>query len=205
MLDAYLAELSAACTDDYARWTNAERIAFWLNAYNAFTVRLVLDHYPIASIRKIGWLPGAAFRERFIPMPALKGGTISLDDIEHGTLRPTFHEPRVHFALVCAARSCPPLRPEAYRGADLDWQLDDQARAFLRDPAKNRVDHAMRTLYLSRIFEWYRDDFETSGSSLPAFVARYRDDGADITGEWRVTFLEYDWRLNDHEPPGGGR
>src|SRR4029434_9265868 len=133
-----------------------QRIAFWINAYNAFTLRLILDHYPIASIRRIGWLPGAAFRERFIPMQGLKGETISLDDIENGTLRSAFREPRIHFALVCAARSCPPLRREAYRGADLDRQLDDQARIFLRDATKNRVDAATRTLYLSSIFKWFR-------------------------------------------------
>src|SRR5262245_61766217 len=135
-LDTYLATLSGTCAADYERWTQAERIAFWLNAYNAFTVRLVLDHYTLASIRQIGWLPLAAFRERFIPMEDIKGDVISLNDIEHGTLRSEFHEPRIHFALVCAARSCPALRPEAYRGADLDQQLDDQGRTFLRDPTK---------------------------------------------------------------------
>jgi hypothetical protein len=197
-LEAYLAGLSNACAADYERWTAAERIAFWLNAYNAATVRLVLDHYPIASIRKIGWLPGAAFREKLLPMPGLKGATISLDDIEHGTLRSSFREPRIHFALVCAARSCPALRSEAYRGADLDAQLDDQARRFLHDPRKNRVDTAARTLHLSPIFEWFRGDFEASGGSLPGYVARYL---GDVAG-YDVEFLDYDWSLNDRAAPG---
>jgi hypothetical protein len=192
-LDAYLAGLSNACATDYERWTSAERIAFWLNAYNAATVRLILDHYPIASIRKIGWLPGAAFREKLLPMPGLKGGTVSLDDIEHGTLRSSFREPRIHFALVCAARSCPALRSEAYRGADLDRQLDDQARQFLHDPRKNRVDPATRTLRLSPIFKWFRGDFEADSGSLPRYLARYLGD---------VEFLDYDWSLNDQAAPG---
>lgn len=196
-LTAYLATLSGACGPGYEGWTRAERIAFWLNAYNAFTVRLILDHYPIASIRRIGWLPGAAFRERFIPMEGLKGGTISLDDIENGTLRSGFGEPRIHFALVCASRSCPSLRSEAYRGADLDRQLDEQARAFLHDPTKNRVDPATRTMSLSSIFKWFRNDFEAVAGSLPAYVARYLDADTTHVADYDVDFLDYDWSLND--------
>ncbi|MBI3637325.1 MAG: DUF547 domain-containing protein [Candidatus Rokubacteria bacterium] len=157
LLAAYLSSLSGACASDYERWTRREeRIAFWINAYNVFTIRLVLDHYPVASVRKIGWLPGAAFRRAFIPMDGLKGGLISLDDIEHGTLGSDFREPRLHFALVCASRSCRALRTEAYRASDLGRQLDDQARTFLRDPTKNRFDAGTRTLYLSSIFNWRR-------------------------------------------------
>jgi hypothetical protein len=196
-LDAYLAALSAACGADYERWTRAERIAFWLNAYNAFTIQLILRHYPIASIQDIGWLPGAAFRERFIPMPGLKGATISLDDIEHGTLRSGFREPRIHFALVCASLGCPPLRGEAYRGVDLDRQLDEQARTFLHDPAKNRVDVTAKTLYLSPIFKWSRRDFEDAAGSVSAFVSRYLDDGTTHVADFDVEFLDYDWSLND--------
>lgn len=198
-LNAYLATLSDTCAADYQRWTTPERIAFWINAYNAFTLRLILDHYPIASIRRIGWLPGAAFRERFIPMPGLKGDTISLDDIEHGTLRSAFREPRIHFALVCAAVSCPPLRGEAYRGGDLDRQLDDQGRIFLRDPTKNRVDVPARTLRLSRIFDWFAADFVAAAGSVPAFVAPYLPDaGVPVTG-FGVAYLDYDWTLNDQK------
>jgi len=198
-LATYLAALSGVCGTDYEQWTRAERIAFWINAYNAFTVRLILDHYPIASIRKIGWLPGAAFREQFIPMKGLKGGLISLDDIENRTLRSAFREPRIHFALVCASRSCPALRGEAYRGADLDGQLEDQARTFLRDPTKNRVDPISRTLYISSIFKWFRGDFEAAAGSLPAYVARYIDSDAAGVSDYDVEFLDYDWSLNDRQ------
>jgi len=99
-LGAYLATLSGTCRADYDTWTRAQQLAFWLNAYNAFTVRLILDNRPLAGIQEIGWLPNAAFRRRFIPMPALRGGTITLDTIEHDIVRPGFREPRVHFALV---------------------------------------------------------------------------------------------------------
>lgn len=198
-LNAYLATLSGTCAADYERWTTPQRIAFWLNAYNAFTVRLILDHYPLASIRRIGWLPGAAFRERFISMAGLKGGTISLDDIEHRTLRSAFREPRIHFALVCAARSCPVLRDEAYRAGDLDRQLDDQGRVFLHDPTKNRVDVAAKTLYLSSIFDWFRDDFVAAAGSVPAFVSPYLDDVGTPVRRFAVEFLDYDWSLNDRE------
>jgi hypothetical protein len=196
-LTAYLETLSGACAPDYERWSRGERIAFWINAYNAFTVRQVLDHHPVASVRRIGWLPGAAFRRRFIPLPGLKGGAVSLDDIEHGTLRADFDEPRIHFALVCASRGCPPLRAEAYRASDLERQLDDQARVFLRDPAKNRFDAATRTLHLSRIFRWFRADFEAAAGSLPAFVSRYMEERALTAPGVRVEFLDYDWALNE--------
>ncbi len=199
-LEGYLAMLSNACAADYQRWTGPEKVAFWINAYNAFTVRLILDHYPIASIRQIGWLPAAAFRQKFIPMNGLKGETISLDDIEHRTLRSAFREPRIHFALVCAARSCPALRPEAYRGADLDQQLDEQGKAFLRDATKNRFDAKTRTLHLSSIFNWFRGDFEEASGSLPAFVKPYLGE-PEVGPEARIEFLDYDWRLNDRTTP----
>ncbi len=196
-LDAYLSTLSGTCAKDYETWSTPERIAFWLNVYNAFSVRQILDHYPITSVRKIGWLPGAAFRNSFIPMPNLKGGSISLDDIEHATLRRDFQEPRIHFALVCAARSCPPLRSEAYRADNLDRQLDDQGRTFLRDTAKNRFDAAQHRLYLSSIFKWFRGDFEAAAGSLPAFVAGYLEDPRAAASGVEIEFLDYDWALND--------
>jgi hypothetical protein len=200
-LQAYLNEISATCAADYEAWSREQRLAFWINAYNAYTIRLILDHYPIASIRKIGWLPGAAFREKFIPMRGLKGGTISLNDIEHDTLRANFREPRIHFALVCASTSCPALRNEAYRASELNRQLDDQARTFLHDPSKNRFDAKTTTLYLSKIFDWFRADFETEAASVPTYVARYMDDQRVSEPNVDVEYLDYDWSLNDQVPP----
>ena len=197
-LDAYLASLESVCHSQYDRWTREQKLAFWINAYNAFTVRLVLDHYPLKSIRSIGLLPMAAFRERFIPLESLRGSKLSLDDIEHRILRREFDDPRIHFAIVCASRSCPPLRSEAYRGAEIDQQLEEAARSFIRDRAM-RFDAGTRTLYLSSIFKWFREDFEKSAGSLSEFVARYADPGtasAIRAGSVKIEFLDYDWSLN---------
>lgn len=196
-LNAYLSALSAASPAE-SGWTREQRLAFWMNAYNAFTIRLILDHYPLPSIRSIGILPLAAFRMKFIPLGA--GRTpISLNVIENGILRKQFQDARVHFAIVCASKSCPALHREGYRSSVLDQQLDAAVRAFLDDPSKNRWDPASRTLYLSSIFKWFRDDFERSGRTLPAFVGHYlrQPDAADLErGEVRVAFLNYDWSLN---------
>ena len=195
-LSGYLDLLSAVSRTCYARWMREQRLAFWINAYNAYAVELILEHYPVRSIRAIGWWPGAAFRTKFIPMKDFTGGDLSLEDVEHEHLRKEFREPRIHFAIVCASVSCPPLRSEAYRATDLERQLDDQARRFLADPTKNRFDPKSRTLHLSSIFKWFRGDFE---GTLPAFVARYVDPATAAALREpgvRVEFLDYDWSLN---------
>lgn len=208
-LRAYLHALTTPSRECYEAWTREEQLAFWIDVYNACTIRLILDHYPIASIRSIGWLPGAAFRTRFVPMRSLEGKDLSLDDVEHRIIRPRFGDARVHFALVCASKGCPPLRSEAYRATDLDRQLDDQARLFINDPTKNRYesretsgdvgDARLPVLRLSRIFEWYRQDFERAAGNVPEFVARYAARPmADVARrpDTRVEYLDYDWTLN---------
>jgi hypothetical protein len=199
-LDPYLRSLESVERAELEAWPRSDQLAFWINAYNAYTVKLVLDHHPLRSIRSIGFLPGSAFKRKFIPLERAAGRKLSLDDIEHRILRARFQEPRIHFAIVCASRSCPVLRDEAYRGGDLDAQLDGAARAFLRDPARNRYDPASRTLSLSSIFEWFRGDFESAAGTLPAFVARYADEGtaeALRRGGVKIEFLDYDWSLNE--------
>lgn len=196
-LNAYLSALSAASPAE-SGWAREERLAFWINAYNAFTIRLILDHYPLPSIRAIGFLPLAAFRTKFIPLGAAHA-SISLNVIENEILRKRFRDPRVHFAIVCASKSCPALRSEAYASTVLDQQLDEVTRAFLDNPSKNRWEPASRTLYLSSIFKWFRDDFEREGKTLPSFVGRYlrQPDAAALdSGRVRVVFLDYDWSLN---------
>jgi hypothetical protein len=199
-LDAYLHSLESVERSELEAWPRGDQIAFWINAYNAYTVKLVLDHYPLRSIRSIGFLPGSAFKRKFIPLDRVAGGELSLDDIEHRILRPRFRDPRIHFAIVCASRSCPILRDEAYRGRDLDAQLDDAARSFLSDPARNRYDPASRTLHLSSIFKWFRGDFEAAAGTLSAFVARHADESTAEAlrhGGVRLEFLDYDWSLNE--------
>jgi len=129
------------------------------------------------------------------------GKTVSLDHVEHEIIRKQFREPRIHFALVCAARGCPPLRPEAYTGARLDAQLEDQARAFLaRSPDKNRVDVPSRTVYLSPILDWYRDDFGGTRQAVGRYVARFFPEGPAKellqSGDFELKYTDYDWSLN---------
>lgn len=189
-LDDYLRVL--VTTRDLDQLPRDEKLAFYLNAYNAYTVKMVLDHYPLSSIRSIGLLPGAAFRTGFIP---LGGETLSLNDLED-RLR-ALRDPRIHFALVCASKSCPALRAQAYTAAQLDAQLDQAARGFLADAGKNRLEG--EAVWLSSIFKWYRGDFEGAAGSLPAFVARFAPRPmADALGKpgARIGFLDYDWSLN---------
>lgn len=196
--DAYLRALESG-RRNLESWAREQQLAYWINAYNAFTVRLILNHHPLKSIRSIGLLPGAAFRDAFIPLDGVQGKTLSLNDIEHEILRKRFREPRIHFTIVCASQSCPVLRAEAYRAEDLDSQLDEAARTFTRDSSKNSFDPASRTLRLSSIFTWFRQDFERTGKTLPEFVARYADPSTAAAlgrGEVRVEFLDYDWSLN---------
>ena len=132
------------------------------------------------------------FGKDFIPLHNLYGEEVDLNTIEHDTLREKFDEPRIHFALVCASKSCPPLRPEAYRDSVLDAQLDDQARAFLNDRSKNRYDDEKKTLYLSKIFDWFDDDFEKATGTVRDYVAQY----LSVPKGARIRYLSYDWSLN---------
>jgi hypothetical protein len=196
----YLARLAAT---DPAPLARDERLAFWINAYNAYTIAQINAHGERTSIRNINKSlglvsTGGAWRER---MATVGGRRYTLDEIEHERIRPVFREPRVHFALVCAAMSCPPLRSEAYTGARLDAQLDDQAARFLQQsPGKNRVDVAANTVFLSRIFDWYGKDFAPDRVGLLRWLARYWPNGAERAvldgGRARVEWTPYDWSLN---------
>jgi hypothetical protein len=188
-----------------AGWSRDARLAFWMNAYNAYTLKLIVDHYPVPTI----WAttPGPAKPSKENSPFALKLGTVAdtartLDEIEHEIIRGRFDEPRIHFALVCAAVSCPRLRQEAFTGPRLDAQLDDQARTFLHDVSKNRIPAEDDRIALSRILKWYGQDFGPSTDALQRYVARYfegqvrdRLSRADYT----VDFLPYDWALNEQK------
>ena len=199
----YLARLAAT---DPATLGRAEQVAFWINAYNAYTIRLINKHGERRSIRNINKSFG--FVKAYGPwqekLATVGGRAYGLDEIEQDILRKRYQEPRIHFALVCAAMGCPPLRSEAYAGARLDAQLDDQARAFLlRSPSKNRVDVAARTVYLSPIlvgFRDYIDDFGGSEAAVGRYVARYFPPGPERAllegGDFRVVKTHYDWTLN---------
>lgn len=175
-----------------------EQLAFWLNAYNILAIDVVLRSYPLASIRDAGSLLRPVWKRE---AGRIGGRSYSLDEIEHGQVR-VFADPRVHAALVCASRSCPALRREPYSAERLDAQLELATRAWLADARKGlRLERESRTLWLSKIFDWFADDFEPAGG-VRAFAARYAP--AELAGaiaaegeRLRLRYLEYDWSLND--------
>ncbi len=188
---AYLDQLDRV--DPNALPTRRHRLAFWINAYNAFAIKGILDGYsPLTTIGQWRYFIGKQHR--------VGGESINLYDLEKKLLIPDFREPRIHFAIVCASQSCPRLRSQAFTADRLNGQLEENARAFVNDPTKNRFDRAARTAYLSKIFEWFEPDFLTHGGSLLGYVRRYLDDPelvADLaTQPYKVEFLDYDWHLN---------
>ncbi len=191
---AYLAQLDRI--DPRGLDTDADRLAFWINAYNAFAIKGILDGLTPAPY--LGWYRYFKARDYVVG-----GARVNLYDLEHEILRKQFQEPRVHFAIVCASISCPALQPWAYEGTVLDRQLDEAARRFVNDPAKNRFDPGKRVAALSKIFDWFEEDFAAAGS-VQQFLARYVED-AELArglrdGLYRVEYLEYDWSLNGIGP-----
>ena len=188
-LQSYLKTLSGVSEKEFKGWSQEEQKAFLINAYNAFTVEKILTRYPdIGSIWDFGKIFGNPFKDEFF---TLLGRKMSLDAIEHGILRKSYREPRVHYALNCASVSCPMLREEAYVAARLERQLEEQAVRFLSDRSRNRF-HDGR-LEVSKIFDWFKEDFEPR----QAYFARYAKLLGTPGGEVPLTFLDYDWSLND--------
>ncbi len=193
----YLDELNRV--DPNGLPTNAHRLAFWINAYNAFAIDGILAGYSPRTLL-------GQYRYFIAHRHAVGGRTINLYDLEQKLLIPDFREPRIHFAIVCASRSCPRLISEAYDPARLEEQLDAGARAFVNDPFRNRFDRQRKVARLSKIFEWFEEDFSAEAGSLLAYVSRYVTDD-DLAreladGRFRVEFLDYDWSLNGVAPDG---
>ncbi len=177
------------------QWSKDEQLAFWINAYNAFTVQLILDHSSnsLKSIKDIGDkikipLVNSPWDIKFI---SISGKKLDLNTIEHGIIRKNFDEPRIHFALVCAAKSCPKLRNEAFVASKLSRQLDEQASDFINDSDKNII--RAKDLKLSSIFNWYAADFE-SKMTINQWINKYSKTKVSPTGKF--SFLEYNWELN---------
>lgn len=175
--------------------THNEKLAFWINAYNVFAVKMVLDHYPVDSIKDAGGLFESVWKKR---VGTIGGKPITLNEIEHGILR-KMGEPRIHMAIVCASVSCPDLSEEAYLPDRLEEQLSRQARQFLMNPGKGlRVDRERKIIYLSSIFDWFKEDFEPKGGVLK-FITPYapeRDRAALQSGDYDVEYMDYNWKLN---------
>jgi hypothetical protein len=185
---------------DLADFTDADsRLALWLNAYNAIAISQVLEVYPIASIRpKVLGIPNwLSFLDFFTRSNSIVGGKkYSLNQIEHAILRPEFAEPRIHFALVCASVGCPLLRRGAYFPESVRTQLEADASRFIHNPDKVRYDAQKNTLYLSKIFKWYGEDFVKAAGSVAEYVGGYLGPEAAVGDGWAIVFLPYDWNLN---------
>jgi hypothetical protein len=197
-LERAVGAFKAVCKKNLEAQSRPAQMAFWINAYNLFTLQQIARHFPLESIRDIGILPGAAWRDAFIELPALRRPPLALDDIEHGILRGDFKERRIHFAINCASVGCPRLRPEAWRGHTLDAELERAAREFLGDKRKNRV-IGKKGVALSRIFKWFRKDFAASKAALPrALLPWAQGDLARVLSSpgVKVEYADYDWRLN---------
>lgn len=193
----YIAAIQAVTKKDYGGWSATEQMAFLINAYNALTVKLILDNYPVESIRKIGGILTKPWSVKFFKL--LDGQAQALDPIEHEILRPTFKDYRVHAAVNCASFSCPPLRAEAFVAPRLNAQLDEQMQQWLADPKRNECDAKEGTLKLSKIFEWYADDFVNWGGGVKAVVSKHGPEACKqaAAGKGKISFLEYDWKLNE--------
>ena len=171
-----------------------ERLAFYINAYNALAIQGILDGYSPSGF----WSRRKFFRG--VEYPVL-GEKITLEDLEHKRIR-TEGDPRIHFAIVCASLSCPRLSNRAYLPERLDYQLHDAARQFVNDPVRNRFDLENQNAAISMIFKWFSTDFEQAGGSVQRYLARFADDGqvADMLREdgFEMRYLDYDWNLNGH-------
>ena len=213
-LKAYLGTLKAVSEADYGKWSKPQRLAFLINAYNAFTVELILSKYPdLESIKDLGSVFSSPWKKKFF---SLLGQERSLDDIEHGMIRSpgAFDDPRIHVGVVCASIGCPMLRPEAFTPEKLDAQLDDGMKRFLADGTRNRHDAASGRLLVSKIFDWYGKDFEKGHKSYDSLKATFARHAAQLaatpeaqakvrSGDYKLEFLDYDWKLNDSRRRGG--
>ncbi|GAB4372934.1 MAG: hypothetical protein Kow0042_16510 [Calditrichia bacterium] len=218
-LDRYLETIENLAPEVYENWTDNQKMAFWINAYNAITIKGILLHYPIQygnliararfpqnSIRQI-----SNFWDRIFVKPM--GKEISLNTIEHQILRKEFRDPRIHFALVCASVGCPALKSRVYFAESLEEQLNTATREFIQDSTKNRLSKSENILYLSRIFDWYKEDFP-AGSTPHSALTHYKEELRGILefvmnylpesereyllkNAPEIKFLEYDWSLNE--------
>ncbi len=206
-LDGYVASLAALSSDGLSNLTRDEQMAFWINAYNALTLRSILDVYPIQTPTiKLNTFPRNSIRQIddvWKKKHRVASRAVSLDDVENEILRKEWKDPRVHASINCASKGCPPLRAEAFTGAKLSDQLDEQMKKFVADPLRNHVDPKAKKVEVSSIFKWFGEDFEAKQDerAILNFLTKFGP------AEWKpflenfdpddVDFADYDWSLND--------
>jgi hypothetical protein len=194
-LDGYVAGLTRTAVSDYAR---DEQFAYWVNLYNALTVQVILDHYPVDSIMDIGISPGLFARGPWgAELVEVEGRALTLNDIEHRILRPIWRDERVHYAVNCASLGCPNLRRRAFAGADLEAMLEAGARDYVNHP--RGAEARGNGLFVSSIYVWFQEDFGDSDSGVIRHLRRYaRPEKAErLNGLTRIADHDYDWALND--------
>jgi hypothetical protein len=200
-VDSYLDQIAAVPKDDFRKWTEDQQLAFLINLYNAQTLRLIIEHYPVKSIKDIG----SAFRGPWDqPVVRLFGEKTTLKHLESGVLSKDYQVPEIHFALVCASLGCPELRNESYVADKLPHQLTDQGRRFLAASGKNSIDLGKRIVYLSPIFKWFNADFVQKSGSILEFIQFYLTPELSEQigqGAFKIKYTEYDWSLNDSKEP----
>ena len=190
-LDSYLKILEKVNPENLSR---NEQFAFYANVYNAWTIKLILSGYPgVTSIKDFGSLLQSPWKKEIV---RIDGGVFTLDHVEHDILRPRFKDPRVHFAINCAAKSCPPLRPEPFSGKILDRQLEDATRSFINDPESYRLEG--NELHVSRIFKWFSEDFNDDilDFFLKYATGKLKEKLKAKSDRIKVKYLDYDWSLN---------
>ena len=190
---------------DVAALPRNDQLAYWINLYNIGTVSTVVENYPVNSIRDISTDPIIRLNVFKKPRVKVRGGQLSLNDIENDKIRAAFKDPRIHFAINCAAVSCPPIRPEPYVGSRVGEQLDDQARKFLNDPVRGvkiEPDGGGVVIHVTKVMDWFGDDFNKWGGGQVAFIRKYvtpdKQKAIDAAkGKVKLDFYPYDWKLND--------
>ena len=191
--NAYLDLLSKNHPND-KNWSRDESLAYWINAYNAFTIKLICMYYPVKSIKDIK--KGISFVSDTwtIDFIKIEGKTYNLNNIEHGIIRPKFNDPRIHFAVNCASKSCPPLLNEAYTGDKLNKQLDSQANIFINDGFRNKITSPTQAS-VSSIFSWFAGDFKKTAPSVVDFINKYSN--TKLSKSVDLKYETYDWNLNE--------
>jgi hypothetical protein len=210
--DGYVAQIAARSPESHPQdFSTAEsQLAYWMNAYNALTIKGVVDNWPTQSVRDLGFLFSFFRRDDY----TAGGKKVSLNYIEHDVIRKKFAEPRIHFALVCASLGCPKLRREAYTAERLEEQLEDGARYFINEPRNLSFDAARNRVTVSKIFDWYGGDFEkhmkakgaaSSGNLILDYVRPYANDAnrraLDALKKPGVSYADYSWEVNATSVP----
>ena len=211
-LNKYLENLNRIKKQEFNSWNENEQLAYLINLYNVATLKLIIDNYPVESIKDIGWFLKGPWDQEFVK---LFGETITLSKLEHEIIRKDYDEPRIHMALVCAAMSCPTLRNEPYVGERLNAQLNEDTKKFLNSKKGLQIDRSKKTVYLSSIFKWFGEDFINKYSpesgferfskaeqAVLNFVSRYISDEDKKylqTGDYSIKYLDYDWSLNERQ------